>query len=363
MSKSTTSRIAALIVTSFLFSSAAFSQFSNVDFLRSAPADAVKFVQAYISPWANAFGAGLNGSWYNTAKPHKLGGFDVTTSFNVGIVPGSAGTFDISSIGLSSAITGTGTASTVSGPNTDGPQITYKSGAYTLATFNTPPGTNWKYIPVPMVQVGIGLPLGTELKARFLPKIPIRGGDVSMWGVGLMHSIMQYIPGNKLLPIDASIFVGYTRLTGNVPLSLQPGSEIPWNYSPTFNPITYFSDQNLNAMVGALNISAIGSVNLRIITFYAGLGYSKTKTTIKLEGKYPAPVVVTTPTPRAEYNDIAGSGSIKDGSDFPKMDIENFSGLRANAGFRIKITVITFHVDYTRSQYNVVSAGLGVSFR
>jgi hypothetical protein len=358
MSKPTNRKIFTLIVALFLISSAANSQFSNVDFLRSAPADAVKYVQAYISPWANAFGAGLNASWYNTAKPHKLGGFDVTASLNAGIVPGSAGTFDISSIGLSSAITGSGTASTVSGPNTNGPAMTYKSGAYTLASFNAPPGTNWKYIPVPMLQVGIGLPLGTELKGRFIPKIPIRGGDISLWGVGLMHSIMQYIPGNKLLPVDASIFAGYTRLTGNVPLDLQPDAAIPWNYTSP-DPVTaYFSDQNFNAKVEALNISAIGSVNLKIITFYAGLGYSKTKTTIKLEGNYPAPVIVTTPSARVEYNDIPGSGSVRNGSDFPKMSIENFSGLRANAGFRIKLAVITFHVDYTRSQYNVISTGL-----
>ena len=305
----------------------------------------------------------MNGSWYNTAKPHKLGGFDITTSFNVGIVPESAGTFDITKIGLSSALTGTGNASSISGPDKSGPQMTYKSGAYTLATFNTPPGTNWKYIPVPMLQVGIGLPLGTELKVRYLPKIPIKDGDVSMWGVGLMHSIMQYIPGNKLLPLDASIFAGYTRLTANVPVSLQPDTGLPWNYSPTFNPVTYFSDQNLNTMVEALNISAIGSVNLRIITFYAGLGYSKTKTAIKLEGKFPAPVVVTTPVPRAEYNDVTGSGSIKNGADFQNMNIENFSGLRANAGFRLKLAVITIHFDYTRAQYNVVSTGLGISFR
>jgi hypothetical protein len=363
MSKRTTRRVAALIVTSFILSSAAFSQFKNVDFLRSAPADAAKFVQAYISPWANAFGAGLNGSWYNTAKPHKLGGFDVTTSFNIGMVPESAGTFDITKIGLSSALTGTGMASSISGPNTSGPAMSYKSGAYTLATFNTPPGTNWKYIPVPMLQVGIGLPLGTELKGRYLPKIPIKGGDVSMWGIGLMHSIMQYIPGNKLLPLDASIFAGYTRLTANIPVNLQPGTDIAWNYSASFNPVTYFSDQNINTMIEALNISAIGSVNLKIITFYAGLGYSKTKTSVKMEGHFPSPVVVTTPTPRAEYNDIAGSHSILTGSDFPAMNIENFSGLRANAGFRLKLAVITIHFDYTRAQYNVVSTGLGISFR
>jgi len=366
MSKPSNRRVAALIFTSLFISSVAFSQFNNVDFLRSAPADAVKFVQAYISPWANAFGAGLNGSWYNTAKPHKLGGFDVTASFNVGMVPSSAGTFDVTKIGLSSALSatgaGSGTTSSISGPNKQGPQMAYKSGAYTLATFNTPPGTNWKYIPVPMVQVGIGLPLGTELKVRFLPKISIKGGDVSMWGVGLMHSIMQYIPGNKLLPLDASIFVGYTRLTGNVPISLQPDGSVTQNYT-TIVPLTYFSNQNLNAIVEALNISAIGSVNLKIITFYAGLGYSKTKTSVKLQGYFPAPVLVASGTPHVEYNDIAGSGSIKTGDEFSKMKIENFSGLRANAGFRIKLAVITIFADYTRAQYNVVSTGLGVSFR
>lgn len=362
MSKPINRRIAALIAALFLISSAAYSQFSNVDFLRSAPADAVKYLQAYVSPWANAFGAGLNGSWYNTAKPHVFGGFDITASFNVGIVPTSAGKFDISSIGLSSDITGTGTASTVSGPNVAGPLMTYSSGGYTLATFNAPPGTNWNYIPVPTLQVGIGLPLGTELKGRFIPKIPIKGGDISLWGIGLMHSIMQYIPGHKLIPVDASIFAGYTRLSGNVPLNLQPDGTIAWNYA-TVDPTTYFSGQNLAGAIEALNVSAIGSVNLRIITFYAGLGYSKTKTSLKLEGNFPTPVVVSTPSPRVEYNDVPGGGSIKTGADFPKINIENFSGLRANAGFRIKIAVITFHVDYTRSQYNVVSAGLGVSFR
>jgi hypothetical protein len=362
MSKPTTRRVAVLIVATFLLSSAAFSQFTNVDFLRSAPADAVKFVQAFISPWANAFGAGLNGSWYTTAKPHKLGGFDITTSFNVGIVPESAGTFEISSIGLSSAITGSGSAPTVSGPKTDGPILTYTSGGYTMATFNTPPGLGWRYIPTPMLQVGIGLPFGTELKGRFIPKIPISDGNVSMWGIGLMHSIMQYIPGNKLLPLDASIFAGYTRLNGNIPVDLLPDPAFPTNYT-TINPVIYFSGQNISAVVSALNISAIGSVNLKIITIYAGLGYSKTKTSVEMQGNYPAPVLVTSGSPHVEYNDVAGSGSIKTGDDFPKMNIENFSGLRANAGLRLKLAVITIHFDYTRAQYNVVSTGLGISFR
>jgi len=359
MNRLFTKRFGSLMISLFLFSSVSFSQFDNVDFLRSAPSDGVKLVQAYISPWANAFGAGLNGGWYNTAKPHKLGGFDITTGFNVGFIPSSAETFEISSLGLSSSITGTGLASTVAGPKTSGPPMTYKDNAsgVTLASFNTPPGTAWKFIPVPTAQIGIGLPFGTELKARFIPKINIKDGDISLWGVGIVHSIMQYLPGNKLLPFDVSLFAGYTKLQGNVPLSLKPDPAVTWAYT-SVNPATAFDNQNLNISVAALNISAIASLNLPVFTFYGGLGYSKTKTRMELTGNFPMPVLVST---HAEYND--SNESVRKGTDFPNMDIKNFSGLRANIGLRVKLAVITIHADYTRAQYNVVSTGLGISFR
>ena len=359
MNRLLTKRSGILLSALILFSSVSFSQFNNVDFLRSAPADGVKYIQAYISTWANAFGAGLNGGWYNTAKPHKLGGFDITLNTSVGIVPTSAQTFDASKIGLSSSITGAGISSTVAGPDKAGPLMSYSANGVTLASFYAPQGANWRYIPVPTAQVGIGLPFGTELKVRFVPKINIKDGNVSLWGVGLVHSILQYLPGNKLLPFDVSVFGGYTKLSANVPLSLQPGT--PTNYSPTYNLATSFKDQNLHVAVGALNISAIASLNLPVITFYGGLGYCKTKTEMKFEGNFPTPTLnIAVPTnPHSEYAD---NGVIA-GNKFPSMNIENFSGLRANVGFRIKLAVITIHADYTKAQYNVFSTGLGVSFR
>lgn len=363
MKKLITKRTKAIAAVALIFSSALFSQIENVDFLRSAPADAVTYIESYIAPWANAFGAGLNGSWYNTAKPHKFGGFDITFGLNVGIVPSSAETFDLSSAGFKS-LTGTGKAPTIAGPKTAGPTVsynqTYNSSTYTMASFPTAPGTDWKYIPVPTLQVGIGLPLGTELKGRFIPRLPIDEGDVMLWGVGLMHSIMQYIPGNKLLPLDVSLFGGYTWLNGNAPVSLQPDPSMTWNYT-TINPTTYFSGQEIGMTVQAYNISAIASVNLKVITFYGGLGYSSSKTTAELTGKFPSPVLVTTVPVHVEYNETASS--IIPGDKFPDIEIKNFSGLRANIGFRLKLSVITIHFDYTRSQYNVVSSGLGISFR
>jgi hypothetical protein len=359
MSNQLFKRAGIVMINLFLFSSLAFSQFSNIDFLKSAPADGVKYLQAYISPWANAFGAGLNGGWYNTAKPHKLLGFDITINASAGVVPTSAQNFDITKIGLSSSITGTGIASTVAGPKTDGPLMSYRVSGVTLASFNAPKGTNWRYVPVPSAQIGIGLPFGTELKVRFIPKINIKDGNISLWGVGLLHSIMQYLPGNKLLPFDVSLFGGYTKLQANVPLSLDPGN--PQNFTAPYSAATSFNDQNLKVSVQAFNVSAIASLNLPVITFYGGVGFCKSQTKMDFSGYFPTPVLVTpvNGAPYAEYNNTG----VKKGSDFPNMDIKNFSGLRANIGFRIKLAVITIHADYTRAQYNVLTTGLGFSFR
>jgi hypothetical protein len=340
----------------FLISSTVFAQFDNIDFLRGGVEDGVKLTKAYLAPWLNAFGAGLNGSWYNTARPHKLGGFDITTSVNVGFVPSADKTFNLPELNLT-RLTGSGSAPTVAGPDNDGPTLTYSQAGVTVASFKTPPGTGWSMIPVPMAQVGIGLPLGTELKARFVPKINISDGDIALWGIGLMHSLMQYFPGDKVLPFDISLFGGYTRLTGNVPLELMPGEGAPSNYV-TYNPSVDFKNQVMNVTMEGWNLSAIGSVNLPVISFYGGLGYSKSATDIKLTGNFPLPVVNTDiSTTQGVYED---KGVV---TNFPDIAVENFSGLRANIGFRLKLSVVTIHADYTRASYNVASAGLGISFR
>jgi hypothetical protein len=235
--------------------------------------------------------------------------------------------------------------------------MTYKAGGITLASFKAPKGIDWKYVPVPTAQIGIGLPFGTELKFRFIPKIKIQDGDISLWGVGILHSIMQYIPGNKLTPFDVSVFAGYTQLQGNVPLGLDPDPAVGQAYV-TYNTATSFNDQNLNIKVKSLNISAIGSVNLKVITFYGGLGYCNTETAMVLSGNFPTPTPILT-SPYVQYND----SGVKKGTDFPSIDIKNFSGLRANVGFRLKLAILTIHFDYTRAQYNVLTTGLGFSFR
>lgn len=346
-----------LIITGLLlFSSVTFSQIDNFDFLRTSTEDATKLLQAYMSPWTKAFGAGLNGGWYNTAKPHKPLGFDLTISVNAGIVPESEGSYNISSLNLAN-VSGSGIAPTIAGENEPGPQLQFMdpTHTHTLATFNAPEGTGYRYIPVPTLQLGLGLPLGSEVKVRYIPTINIQDGDIGLWGVGLMHNLTQYLPGDKLLPFDVSVFGGYTKLEGNVPINIEPQPGITQNYSPAVS----WDNQMMNVDVTAVTVSAIASLNLPVVTFYGGLGYSKTNTTLKLNGNFPTPVLVASPAPGPEYN----NSGIKNGASFGEMATNDFSGLRANIGLRIKLAIITIHADYTRAQYNVLSTGLGFSFR
>ena len=355
MIKAFQKRILSLVVVFSITSSLLFSQFDNLDFLKAGEYDGSRIAEAYFAPWANAFGAGLNGNWYNTAKPHKLGGFDITVGLSAGVAPSSDDTYDVSKIGLKTFV-GTGMAPTVSGPDKDGPLLSSPpiSGVAPI-TFALPRGTNWKYIPVPSLQAGIGLPLGSELKVRYAPKITISDFGLTSWGVGLVHSIMQYLPGDKLLPFDVSLFGGYTKLTGNSPIGLDPGAN--QFYSSKYPP-TAFDNQNFKIVTQAWNASLLASVNLPVITFYGGIGYTKSSTVINLTGNFPLP----TYNPALSLTDYVyeDAGVL---NDFDPIDIENFSGMRANIGFRLKFAVITIHADYTRAYYNVFSTGFGISFR
>lgn len=365
MKKSTDNRFLAILAALFLFPSITFSQIDG-DFMKGGLNDGMKLMEKFISPWAKAFGAGFSGGWYNTAKPHKFGGFDLTLTINAGMVPEGETSFDLKDLNFQHLTlvnpSGSSISPTIAGVSNSGPLLNYMVNVpgyspVELARFTAPAGTGLKFVPVPMAQVGLGLPLGTEVTGRFIPKITIRDGNISMWGIGIKHSIIQYVPGNELLPFDISLFGGYTKMSGNIPIDVQPDS-----YA-NFTTYTFadFADQMVSASVMGWNASVIASVAppvIKVITLYGGLGYASSRTTIDLLGKYPMPVAdpaISTTGP--VYKD---SGVI---TEVEGIDIEDFSGIRANIGVRLKFAVITIHADYTKSQYNVFTGGLGISFR
>src|SRR5688572_6194464 len=118
-------------------------------------------------------------------------------------------------------------------------------------------------MPAPVVNMGIGLPWNTDLKFRFATSGSLSDEvDFSLWGIGVMHDIKQHIPGIKALPFDLSGFFGYTHM----------GIEA----------ILDDPSQKGEFVVNATTIQGLISKKISVLTFYGGMGFNFSKTTLKV---------------------------------------------------------------------------------
>jgi len=326
--------------------------------------DAEKLFSAYLRPYSKAFGADLNGGWYNTAKTHKLGGFDLTFSISAAIVPSADKTFNVADLKLSNN-PASALAPTIAGAKSAGPQLEYQKAVagttYTYAKFNTPKGTGVGIIPAPMLQLGIGLIKETDVTIRYMPNMNIGDyGGLRMWGVGIKHSLKQWIPGIKQAPFfHLSFFGGYTQLKTNANINFSPDflvSTLGPNTRGTL--IKDYTNQQMQMNVNGFTANILASFDLPVITVYGGVGLSSSSTTLKLKGIYP-------------LADVEGGKLLVDDK-FAKTDPINIkmkssdgssTKPRLNAGVKFKFAIITLHFDYTYANYSIATAGLGISFR
>lgn len=330
--------------------------------ISGSPADAGNLMQAYLKPYANAFGSDLNGGWYSTAKPHKLLGFDLTASFSMAFVPSSDKTFNVSDLNLSSnpTITGGSIAPTVAGTKTDSrPTLEYKTGGVTFAKFKTPNGTSWGIIPAPMFQLGIGLIKESDVTVRYVPTMNIGSyGSIGLWGVGLKHSLKQWIPGIKMAPFfHLSAFLGYTKMTVNTNLSFKPQFYVDNIGAKDYTSLPY-DNQKMQMIFKGFTGNIVASFDLPVITFYGAVGFCTTSTNLALKGDYPIATIE------------AGGAVVRDvnkKTDPIDIKMSSSSGSvtkpRLNAGITLKMAIIHIHFDYTLANYSVFSTGIGISFR
>jgi len=360
-------KITALAFAGMLFCQVGVAQLNQVDFIKGGLENGELMLKEYVAPWANSLGASLNGGWYNTAKPHKLGGFDLTITVNTTVVPDAAKYFDVGALdftgGLQLTDPADNMASTIAGPKGEGPELRYVEEfggtEYSLATFNTPGGTGVGVLPLPMVQFGLGLVKGTDVTVRYLPRLNIfDAGSVGMWGVGLKHSIVQWFPGSALIPFELSLFGAYTELTSLADVNFQPSS-----YGVPVNLESYtdadFDNQMIGLDMSAWTVNLIASKSLAILTVYGGGGYSSTRANLYMDGNYPL-TQLNTDDPGNPYVEVADASIVEDPIN---IEVKNFSGLRLNAGLRLKLALLTLHFDYTWADYSVYTGGIGISFR
>ena len=219
-----------------------------------------------------------------------------------------------------------GETSTILGSE-DGAQVNFSGSSSPM-----PKGLDIPILPLPMLQAGVGLIKGTELDFRYMPELKIgSAGKVGLFGIGLKHDILQWLPIVDKIPIDLSIQAGYTKLSSEIEL-IDPSATM------TANP-------QANLDVSATTVNLILSKKLLMFTPYLGLGYNSTKTTFNVDGDY----------------NIGGFGI--DATELTKIDFESKNDFRANIGFRFNIAVIALQANYTFSEYPTATVGVGISVR
>jgi hypothetical protein len=339
------------------FSFKSFGQVSEIgNMLAGGKEDAQKLLQPYVAPAVNAFGAALAGGWYNTAEPHKLGGFDITFSTSAAIVPEKYKTFLIDDSELNFLKLDdqeNPETQTISGEGISGPQMVYNFAGFQSPAFRMPEGLNTRWVPAPMIQAGVGLIKGTDVMFRFLPNVKYEGNEIGLWGIGGRHDIKQWIPGVKKLPVfKMSLMYGFTKLHTFVKMNIDKNTIGAGSLE---GPDTW-DNQYMKVWVKSQTLNLLFAADLKVVTFYGGLGIVNTKTNLKMEGAFPTvtldsalePVVVAITDPL-------------------EMNIKNQDGSvtkpRLNAGIRFKLAIVTLHFDYSWANYSVLTAGLGFSFR
>ncbi len=339
--------------------------------IKAGTADVNTLMNGYMSPLMKSFGAGLNSGWYQTAKPHGIGGFDVTISANATFAPTSDETYSLSGMQKIRPVDPSQTtAPSVFGKSGAGPKVEvidkspFTGNDTAITTFELPGGIGTNMFAVPTAQLSVGVGFGTDIAVRFMPSVSFGDAGIGLFGFAVKHDFKQWIPGMKKLPFDLSAMFGYTTMNADVKFSgdnaIKP-EEDPNIYNP--DPTKKYNNQKAEFKSKAWTTNLIISKKLGPFTPYLGVGYQQASTTLNLLGDYP----VTVPNNQADatnpaspsYGKAAVISDIKD----PVKIKGDISGFRANVGFRLKFAVLTLHADYTFAEYKVASVGLGINLQ
>lgn len=281
----------------------------------------------YIKPFVTSFGSNLNSGLFATAKVMKPSvikpvriGFAINTM--IAFVPDSDLTFMAKRPEIKDPMLGTYIyneseieTATVFGN---------KSGKFTsnnpeVEDFKMSKGADISLIPLMVPQIDIGLPFGNEILIRYFPKVEMSKdiGDIEFFGIGLKHSVDQYL--TSLFPFSIALQGVYQNFKLGDMIEIQSIA--------------------LNAQV---------SKTLLMWTVYGGLQYEATT----LDAKY------TTSQPIINTN----TGAIENKDIDIKFSVEGDNDVRAIAGLRFRFLIFNLNTDYSIGAQNVFNIGFGASF-
>jgi hypothetical protein len=312
--------------------------------LLTSTEDARILAEGYTAPIGKTLTYALNSGWATSAKTHKKLGFGLTIGGAAPFVPDVDQVF--TPTGLTSLSVPSGSLSTVFGEGGDqelnfsfsesvlGNEIEYEGKLSFPGGLKDelPLGT----VPAPIVQASVGVVFDTDLLVRFIPTMEMQGSTFSLTGFGLKHNIMQYFGPLDKLPLNVSLLAAISKASFEYDLSDSTFGGNSTNRKMTFEADTF-------------TIQALASIDLPIISAFAGLGYNAGDSQFNVSGDYSIDYGITGIGPRI----------LKD----PISIASDASGVMGIVGARLNLLFLKIFANYTVQEYNTLTAGISFNFR
>ena len=311
--------------------------------LAAGVADAERFSASYIKPANDGLAYGINTGWFNNAKTPKRFGFELSIIGNATFISDEDKQFvlDVSEYenirfpdnspnkGVATALGHNDPAQTVI--------ITYDDPIFgnQEREFELPTGIgsqNINLIPTAFLQASFSPFKGTQLKARYFPKIDQEDTKLGLYGFGLQQDFTAFLSEDNLLPITISGLIAYTHLDGS--------------YDFTDEGVVEGENQRIETETNTMLYQLIVSTKLKVINFYGSVGY--------LSGK--------------NKTDLLGTYRVSDGFLFSEEIMDPFSiesdtkGVLTTVGANLSLGFFGINAAYTIADFNSASLGMNFSF-
>lgn len=324
-----------------LSSVSAFSQDKLEDLMAAGIEDAERFASAYITPGTEGLIHNMANGWIQSAEVKKPLKFDISFIGNVIFVNEDQQSFTMNTADYNNLRFRDGSTvkevATVFGSNDPGIVVysEVRNGEYfEEVEFELPQGlasVNMNILPAAYLQARLGIFKGTELKARYFPKINQQDVKVGLFGFGIQHEFTSWLPAEKLFPVAIAGIVAYTNVGASYDFDNQQ--------------IVTGKDQRFDLQVNSWLFQLQASTKLPVINFYGGLGFVSGSSDFSVLGTYKV---------------IAGIPIDENSDEFKNpFSIKNkVSDVRGTIGAKLSLGFFGLHVDYNFAKYNNASVGM-----
>ncbi len=327
--------------------------YAQFDRIFASEGDANKFVTDYTRPVFKGLMYASNSAWITSAQPIKPFHIELDISASGAFVPPAYETFKFnnSDYDYLQIESGPDKLPTVMG----GKSYTHlkivipdtANNENKVLELDAPGGIKdslpVRAVPAPSIQLSVGLPLGSEVNLRFLPKIKDpNGGFINLIGIGVKHSITQYFPKPKdkngkkeKRHFNVAVHAAYQHLAAG------------------YNDPN--SDKGVHLDLSTISLQGIASLDYKFISLYGALGFSKGFTSLKVLGSYSFP-----------YEVVDNNGNfirIDNVTVHDPLKLNyGLNGMKAKAGIKLKLFFLQIYADYTLQEFPVATAGIGFKF-